>query len=175
MSDEKTDYSHARLGVALLLTMSAAFLGVWPGAPEWWAPVPLVSSLPVVMLVFRFGAPVAISVAVILLLGPLLLLAWAPFLTHGTPHVPQRSIAGFFVLVVLDILWVAMSLGSGLHFRGRPYVFATLTLQLFVLSGCVFFLIRSRTHPTWSRNLVFHCSVVVWLCWCAFPYFGELP
>ncbi len=171
-----TGYSQARLGLALALTMGAAFLGAWPGQAAWWAPIPLVTTVPIALLVFRVGAPLTVSVAAALLLGPLILLGWAPFVTRReVSQVPKRSQIGFLLLTVLDGLWIAISYRTGEQYRGHNLVLATLALHVVVLALCGFLLIRACSKPSWGRNLSFHASVVVWLCWCAFPYFGELP
>lgn len=141
-----------------------AMIGLAAGAPKPLSPMPVLVVAPA--FVVGIGA---------ILVPVILFFAWNPSLFRGRETVPKRTYWLIGVIVTLNVAWFASGWKWGVQFQGIRYVrivgvaniiWATLLVSLFA---------AFRTRASFTRNLLLHWMLFVWLAWYAFPYLGELP
>jgi len=153
-------------------------LGRAHGMPALWSPIPLATTLPLLWLLARIHDNAAlysfVANAFPPLVGPVLFLATAPQLLRGRVGAPVASRAFLVLFTFLTPVYLLLAWPYGLEFQGRWYTIGISVLNGIGLVACWACLARVRRVPSFAASLTFHCAVVVWFVWLAFPWLGEV-
>ena len=159
-------------GAALLVFPLGGFLALMAIGNAWYAPLvyplPLATALPFLLL----SGPSNLGYVSCLLPSVLFWILGA-HLFRGSPKVPVWSQAFFGLVVVLTVIYFAMSWEYGLKWQGSFHLTAVAILNAISLLLLFGILYAARSVPTFTRNLAFHWALVAWLAWFAFPWLGE--
>jgi hypothetical protein len=130
-------------------------------------PLPLAVVVPA-MFLSKWGFFAAVIPAV-------LFWAWSLQLFRGEAKLPLRSVALFWVLVGLTLLYFAVSWNYGVVWQGYTHILVVAALNLLSLYVLWRLLGDARARPSFRHNLLFHWALFAWLAWLAFPFLGESP
>ena len=152
--------------------MPATFgLGFLPGmgAPTLLAPLPLLTTMPALLL-SEFGGGYAA-----LLLPSVLFLAWNPQFFRAAGKIPKRSYVLLAILTILSAVYLAASWKLGVKYEGPQYTAIICSVNL-VWMGFLGLAFGRTLHSSSSfrTSLFLHWMLFAWLGWYAFPWLGEL-
>jgi hypothetical protein len=155
--------------VAASAVLAAAWTGVVTPVPTELSPLPMLTVIPAFLLSawnYRFAV----------LLPTMLFLFWNPALLRGRDIIPKRTYVLLLILTALSALWFVSGWKFGLQYHGAHYIHFVCGVNIGWLALLWALTVRAlKGAPSFTKNLVLHCAVFVWLSWYAFPYLGELP
>ena len=107
------------------------------------------------------------------IIGPVILLVSAPYLTVGVARISKRSFWMLAVFSVLDCLYLAVAYKLGYKYQGRPITNLVILFSLLWLA-LLWQLYKLAMHnPGYWSALIFRTGFVAWLMIYAFPGLGE--
>lgn len=148
-------------GVALIATQSLGLFG--GGSPTVLSP----AAFPLTALALS-GIP---QWLVPVLWGGVFL-AWNPGSLRGAATIPARTVALWLVVAILSGAYFAEGWHAGLRYEGLLFVWMTLVLNILLFGLCSAWLWRAQVRPSFSRSVILHASLFVWMSTYAFPYLG---
>ena len=155
-------------GLALLIPASFGLL--LTGVPTILGPLPLLTTIPALLLSTWRLYYLAIGLPV------LLFFLWRPGFFRGAPQVPRRSYVLVAIITVLSITYFISGWRRGLQYQGAGYTRAVLIVNVGWAAVLVFAFVRTwKKGASFGISLFVHWMLFAWLAWYAFPYLGELP
>jgi hypothetical protein len=159
-------------GAALVLFPMGGFLALMAIGSAWYGPfvypLPLATALPFLLL----SSPLNLG-HMSWILPSAFFWVWGIHLFRGSPKVPVRTEALFWLLVVLTVVYFAVSWKYGVTWQGYFHLISVTILNVVAILLLWGLLFRAKAVPTFNRNLAFHWALVAWLAWFAFPWLGE--
>jgi hypothetical protein len=146
---------------ALMLLLTIARLAVSGGTPRLWSPYPMAQ-----FLFLSIGWPVWLCLIAVAgcFLSLLALVAWVP---------GSRLWVGWLIggLTVASVVYFVLRAAAGFAHQGPVYVMTMIVANV----AAVWLLWNQwRSLPQQGlQTLALPFTVVLWLSWFAFPYFGE--
>ena len=113
--------------------------------------------------------------ALIVIIIPAAFLVWSMHLFRGSKTIPRRSFVFLAVISILSVYYFISSWSYGVEYQGLRFTAIITALNLAVACFLLFFGLRSRSHPSFVRNCLFHLSMFAWLSTIAFPWLGKWP
>jgi hypothetical protein len=152
-------------GLGLLIPACFGLLSC--GYPTELCPFPTLTIVPV----FLLG-----SLRAAVFVPAILFFAWNPGLFRGSGTIPKRSYALLAIATALSACWFVGGWKYGLEYEGASYTRSVCFINILWLGSLwVQFLLKWKSAPSFTTNLLLHWFLFAWLAWYAFPYLGELP
>ena len=79
------------------------------------------------------------------------------------------------VLTTLTAWYFYAHIGFAITYYGWLHVGAVTVMNVGFMAGCWWYFVKSRSTMTARQVLLVGLLIHCWVCFCAFPYLGELP
>jgi hypothetical protein len=103
----------------------------------------------------------------------LLCFVWLRGLRRGAVQVPLRSWLLLGLTAVLVPIHLATSWEYGVEYQGRSGTAGIAAEAVIGLVAVLVLAMIAARKPSFTKSLVFHASLFLFLAWCAFPWLGE--
>lgn len=155
--------------LSALALVGPASIGFISGVPPIFSPLPLLTTIPSLMLAEWHLENAAV------LIPALLFLVWNPQLFRAEGKIPTRSYVLLVLLAILSAVYFAVNWKWGLKYWGPAYTAIVCSIN-FVWLGFFGLAFRRTLNSSASfrASLFLHWMLFAWLGWYAFPWLGEL-